>query len=156
MMLEENSETTEEQMHGVASRRSGLVRVGFLSVAVLVVGGVALLARGGLGARATVVQKTNAVTVLADHTCPAGYGATDFDIANYGGGDLVDLIASLEDCGKECDKDEACKGFEFNNAAKHCWTSHLGHFPEVNQHPSWESCIKDGVDIKSDGPEEEE
>jgi len=83
----------------------------------------------------------------ATHTCPSGFVATHLDMMNHDG-NMTDKKVSGDECGKECNKDKRCKGFEFNEAANHCWITRTEHKCTKRQHHGWVSCLKGDVDVK--------
>jgi len=79
--------------------------------------------------------------VKSKHTCPSGYSVTDLDIMNHDA-DMHMETLSAEECAEKCDKDDKCKGFEFNEVADHCWITRTGHHCTDEQHDGWVSCIQ--------------
>jgi len=79
--------------------------------------------------------------VKANHTCPNGYSVTDLDMQNHDA-DMKEESLSADKCAEHCDEDDECKGFEFNEDAKHCWITREAHACTENQHEGWVGCIR--------------
>lgn len=82
----------------------------------------------------------------SNHTCPKGYHVTDLDMQNHDA-EMHKETLSGDKCAEKCDKDDKCKGFEFNEDAGDCWITRTGHHCTEKQHDGWVSCVR--VDTSS-------